>query len=842
MAPDLPDPIGPYRIVDTLGEGGMGVVYLAEQLEPVRRRVALKVLKPGVDSAQVLRRFEAERQALAVMDHPSIAKIFGAGRTDHGQSYFAMELVEGSPITGYCDENRLTVRERAALFVDVCHAVQHAHQKGVIHRDLKPSNVLVSAVDGRPLPRIIDFGIAKATTGADFDGTQLTRDDQIIGTPAYMSPEQIDGSGDIDTRTDIYALGVLLYQLVVGALPFDRGAYQGWAAIAATLYRDPPRPARRFAELGDARSAIAAARVTSPAALARDLSGDLGWVVLRAMDSDRDRRYETAVGFALDLDRYLSHEPVRAREATTAYVARKFLRRHWWGVAFGATVVLGLTGFAVTTAIQADRIARARDEAEARRGQAEGVLDFMLSDLRTKLEPMGRLDVLDDVGNQALAYFASLPEELFTESELLSRSQALYQIGSVRLAKGMLPSADTAFAESLRLARELSARDPTNEEWLFGLGAAEFWAGELARRRGDVPTAHEHFLNYRDISVELVERDPGNLSYLKEQGYSHTNLGVLRRAEGRLDDALGELEAALDVKRRVVAADSSAAHRYDLSRSYNTVGLTLSDLGRLPEATEYLFADVALKEALLEEAPDNATFKNRLSVSLQFLGDVLWASGDVEGALGQFQRAEELLAPLVEQDPDNAVRHRALVIARGWMASLLAETGREGEALETLGANVVLMRSLSEANPEQTTWASDVANQLRRQGEVLLRVGRAAEAEAAATEALEVLGQLDEATGLSRAAERELMWGLLLRGDALAASRRPGPAHEAWERAYARARPIALETGHRVDREILATALLRLDRTQEARTIIDELTAGGFGRPNMVEGTGSTSG
>ena len=248
--------IGPYRIIDSLGEGGMGVVYLAEQSEPVRRRVALKILKAGVHSAEVLERFRAERQALAVMDHPGIAKVFDAGVTEDGSPYFAMELVDGSPLTDYCDDRRLSVAQRVRLFVDACRAVQHAHQKGVIHRDLKPSNILVTDVDGLPLPRIIDFGIAKAIQPPEFDGGRLTRDDQVMGTPAYMSPEQIDGSADVDTRTDIYALGIVLYQLITGALPYDSGAYRGWAAVAAQLHREPPSPAKRIEQLADTQETV----------------------------------------------------------------------------------------------------------------------------------------------------------------------------------------------------------------------------------------------------------------------------------------------------------------------------------------------------------------------------------------------------------------------------------------------------------------------------------------------------------------------------------------------------------------------------------------------------------
>jgi serine/threonine-protein kinase len=834
MSSDQVGQIGPYRVVETLGEGGMGVVYLAEQTEPVQRMVALKVLKPGADSDVVLARFEAERRALAVMNHPSIAKIFDAGTTEDGRSYFAMEHVIGAPVTQYCDERRLTVRQRAALFIQICHAVQHAHQKGLIHRDLKPSNILVSDGDGQPLPRIIDFGIAKATQVDEFDGTQLTRDDQVIGTPAYMSPEQIDGSGDVDTRTDIYALGVLLYEVLVGALPYESSAYRGWAAVAAQLLREPPTPAQRLNELADTQLTIAEHRSTTLPSLRKELGGDLGWIVSRSMEKDRERRYETANGMALDLRRLLAHEPVRAHGASTAYVVGKFVRRNRLGVAFGATVAIGLVAFSVVTSVQADRIARARDEAETRRGQAEGVLDFMLSDLWEKLRPMGRLDVLNDAGDQALSYFASLPEELFSDSELLSRSQALYQIGDVRLAEGRLPSADTAFTESLRLARELSRRDPSNNEWLFGLGQAEFWVGELARRKGDLASADERFREYRDISAELVSRDGADLTYLKEQGYSHTNVGAVRRQEGRVEEALAEFRSALEVKERVVEADPSFSNRYDLSRSHNTVGIVLSDLGSLAEAVEFLSSDIAIKQELLEEAPANATIQDRLAVSLQFLGEVRWASGDVPGALERFQRAEEILTPLVDQDPDNAVRRRALVIARGWIASLLSEADRSGEALTILQDNLSVMRALSAGNPDQPTWSADVANQLRREGEVLLRLGQTHEAERAALEAVDVLQALGASEELSASAQREMVSTLMLLGDARSAADNHDEARSAWSQALQLAQSGDSNTRHRVERELEVAGLLRLDRADEAAPLLRDLTSRGFGRPALM--------
>ena len=344
-SPEQPDQIGHYKILEPLGEGGLGVVYLAEQTEPVKRQVALKLIKPGMDSKQVITRFEAERQALAVMEHPNIAQVFDGGVTERGLPYFVMELVRGLPITEYCDTRKLSIPDRLEIFIDVCHAVQHAHQKGVIHRDLKPSNILVA--DGeQPVPKVIDFGIAKATEQRLTEDTVLTQTGYAVGTPAYMSPEQADTSGlDIDTRTDIYSLGVILYELLSGQFPYEQKELQGLAGLYTILEREPPRPSVRYSSLEvTQRSAIAEVRVTDPGNLRKRLRGDLDWIILKAMEKERDRRYETANGLATDIRRHLNVEPVVARPPSAGYRLEKFTKRNKVAVLAGGVAVLALIG------------------------------------------------------------------------------------------------------------------------------------------------------------------------------------------------------------------------------------------------------------------------------------------------------------------------------------------------------------------------------------------------------------------------------------------------------------------------------------------------------------------
>jgi len=378
--------IGPYRLMEKIGEGGFGIVFVAEQLRPVKRRVALKLIKPGMDSREVIARFEAERQALALMEHPNIARVLDAGTTDSGHPYFVMELVRGVPITDYCDRNRLTLRERLELFVAVCHAIQHAHQKGIIHRDIKPSNVLVTLHDGSPVVKVIDFGVAKALHQQLTDKTIYTRFAQVIGTPLYMSPEQAEMSGlDIDTRSDIYSLGVLLYELLTGTTPFDSKRLAEVAfdeRIRIIRNEEPPKPSTRLRQSSETLPSIAAQRRIEPAKLSKMFRGDLDWITMTALEKDRTRRYPTASALATDVLHYLHDEPVEATPPSRRYLVKKFARRYRTFLATAASfVALLIVGVVVSSGLaireqSARRVAeaesrRADENAESARGETE---------------------------------------------------------------------------------------------------------------------------------------------------------------------------------------------------------------------------------------------------------------------------------------------------------------------------------------------------------------------------------------------------------------------------------------------------------------------------------------
>ena len=361
----VPAAFGPYMLVKKLGEGGMGEVWLAEQTAPVKRQVAIKFVRPGIFSGSLLQRFQWERQSLAMMDHPVIAKVFEAGSTPSGEPYLVMEYVPGQPITDYCDARKLIIPERLQLFIRACEGVQHAHQKAIVHRDLKPANILVVEVDGQPMPRIIDFGLAKTALPLIDDQTVLqTQAGTFLGTPGYMSPEQADPEvGDVDTRTDVYSLGVVLYVLLTGLLPFDVKGKPVHEMVLQLREQDAPRPSTRVEAKEDSAS-NAAARGTGPGQLRTTLSGDLDWIAMKALEKDPNRRYGTPYEMAADIRRFLSNEPIMARPASVGYKFKKYVRRHRMGAGFAVAMVLVLAGFTLMQARQLRRTTRERDRAD----------------------------------------------------------------------------------------------------------------------------------------------------------------------------------------------------------------------------------------------------------------------------------------------------------------------------------------------------------------------------------------------------------------------------------------------------------------------------------------------
>jgi hypothetical protein len=445
--------IGRYKLLEQIGEGGFGVVFMAEQVEPIQRRVALKIVKPGMDTKQVIARFEAERQALALMDHPNIAHVFDAGATDTGRPYFVMELVIGVPLTRFCDANNLPPRERLKLFLTVCEAVQHAHQKGIIHRDLKPANILVTLHDGKPVPKVIDFGTAKALQQRLTEKTLFTAYGKLIGTPQYMSPEQAEMSGlDVDTRADIYSLGVLLYELLTGTTPFEAERLRAAAfeeMLRIIREEEPPKPSTRVSTLGGRATEIAGHRQVDPALLRRTLQGDLDWIVMKALEKDRARRYDTASGLAMDIQRHLNIEPVVACPPSNFYRFQKMARRHKLAFASGGAVVLVLALGIIASTWQAVRATRAEKEQVLLRQRAEAA-ERQESQLRQKAEAderITRATVAYDKGQfeEVEKLLDEVPAASFQEDPVRIRD-LLYDLANWEGGENRLSQADDHFA------------------------------------------------------------------------------------------------------------------------------------------------------------------------------------------------------------------------------------------------------------------------------------------------------------------------------------------------------------------------------------------------------------
>jgi serine/threonine protein kinase len=560
--------IGPYRLLELIGEGGMGEVWLAEQREPVRRRVAIKLIKSGMDTREVVARFESERQALALMDHPAIAKVFDAGSTQERRPYFVMEYVAGVPITTHCDKHQLTVRQRMELFILVCEGVQHAHQKAIIHRDLKPSNILVTEVDGKPMPRTIDFGVAKATSQKLTAGTMHTRIGTMVGTLGYMSPEQADTIGeDIDTRTDIYSLGAVLYELLAGARPLSFEKLTNDEVLRRLRKQDPPRPSAKVATLGNEAALVAENRRSDLPSLLRQLRGDPEAIVLKALEKDRALRYASAAGFASDINRYLHDEPVVAHPPSTAYRARKYIRRHRLGVAIAAFAVLILVGFAVVQSVELRDIARERDRATRERDRADRVVEFMtgmfkMPEPNEAVEERGNTitarEVLDNASNEIGAGLNNDPElkakmmftvaQSYTEIGLSSRAQPLAE-RAVAIQRGILGPEHRDTLSSTRLLA-------TNLRINGRYGDAE----KLIRETLDIQR--------RVLGVE----DPETLTSMNELATTLENEGYFAEEE-QLN------RKALDIQRRVLGPD----HPTTLD-SMGNLANTLTDEGHFKEA------------------------------------------------------------------------------------------------------------------------------------------------------------------------------------------------------------------------------------------------------------------
>ena len=627
--------IGPYRLVRILGEGGMGQVWLAEQTTPLQRLVAIKLIRAGVSDNILLERFESERQALARMNHPAIAKVFDAGATTDGTPYFVMEYVPGIPITVYCDQKRLCIPQRLELFVKVCEGVQHAHQKAIIHRDLKPANILVTELDGKPAPHIIDFGIAKAVAERDSLATMFTRAGNFIGTPAYMSPEQADPEiRDIDTRSDVYSLAVILYELLTGTLPFDPTQWRSEVmqeAFKRLREVDPPLPSIQFAKKttaqGDTATQTAHLRSTEPQALVSQLRGDLDWITMKALEKDRARRYGAPSELAGDLQRFLNNEPVTARPASASYRFQKYVRRHRLAVSAATIGLTLLIAFAVMQAVQIRRVTQERDRTARERDRANRIAEFMARMFKVSDPSESRgnsitaREVLDKASKEIETGLAKDPEvqaqmmntmgDVYSNIGLLSQADSLIRraldirmrllgpanrdtIASMRNLADVLID-ETKYPEAERLARDAT------ENSRKSFGASDSDSIRSALKLGLVLNNQGGFAEcetvYRQVVVDIAAmKDSPEKEDLARQ--AQTNLAINLAYQGKFADAERSFRAVYQIAVKLYGPD----HPSTLNAQNNVANILLQQ-SKFSEAEGVYKQVLTAKQRVL--GPDN---------------------------------------------------------------------------------------------------------------------------------------------------------------------------------------------------------------------------------------------
>ncbi len=807
---------GRYKLLEEIGQGGMGTVWAAEQTMPVRRKVALKLIKAGMDSRAVLARFEAERQALALMDHPNIAKVLDGGLTESGRPYFVMEYVKGVPITEYCDATRLSVEERLNLFVQVCSALQHAHQKGIIHRDLKPSNILVAPYDDKPVPKVIDFGLAKAMHQSLTEKTLYTAHDTVLGTPLYMSPEQAQLNNlDVDTRADIYSLGVLLYELLTGTTPLERQRFKeaAWDEIRRMIREEePPQPSLRLNST-DTLPSLATFRHTEPEKLKKLVRGELDWIVMKALEKDRTRRYETASGLARDIRRYLDDEVVEARPASAGYRFGKFIRRHKGQVIAAGLVMLALlAGIAGTTwglfregrakirlveSLGREQKANAgltaaNVKVEARYNLAVDAIktfhtgvseDFLLKEEKFK-------GLRNRLLESAATFYGKLGALLGEETDVASRralARSNFELARLTEQVGRKKDALEAHRSVLAARVAIAAEPGADIETKVEVGRSLTEVTSLLDLMGKADEAAAMYHRLESLLTGSAGSDP--VARAELTACCAQLARVLQHAGQPAEALAAALRARAELEALAAAPGSGNRVRRDLAETAHQLACHLWYTGKHVEALNEFRAALEIDRKLAEENPKVPEFWFKRARSHSFLGKFLSDTGKPEEAEAELRSASALYQELVNANPAVTVFRRNLAVCRMCIGTLLCETGKPAEAQTELRTALAIEQKLVDEDSGDIYYRGGLADCHTRLGRLLMQMGKPAEAEAECRTAVAIWQKLVEDTpgvALYRCMLAQSVQNL---GDVVLAVGRSAEARADYERAIALEEP-----------------------------------------------------